>query len=71
MTRPVPSFSPAQAAAWDRVAGALAEAFLVFHARTLAGVLPAAVLAVVLLVALSPGFRARNVAAPADGDTPA
>ena len=46
------------------VGGALVEAFLVFHARVLAGVLPAAVLAVVLLVALSPGFRARNVTAP-------
>jgi uncharacterized membrane protein YoaK (UPF0700 family) len=46
------------------VAGALVEAFLVFHARVLAGVLPAAVLGVVLLVALSPGFRARNATAP-------
>jgi uncharacterized membrane protein YoaK (UPF0700 family) len=51
------------------VGGALVEAFLVFHARVLAGVLPAAILAVVLLVALSPRFRARNAAAPASDDT--
>jgi uncharacterized membrane protein YoaK (UPF0700 family) len=44
------------------VAGALGEGFLVFRAPVAAGVLPAAVLAVVLLVALSPGFRRRNAA---------
>lgn len=48
------------------VAGALVEAYFVFHLRVLAGILPGALLAVVLLVALSPGFRTRN-ASPGRG----